>query len=222
MSYNFLIKFQNGIIQQGASLLKLQDTKQFNEQILVRAARHSEENDRVPEAIKLYNLAGEYSTVVACLAQALGNTIAKASPDEKDRSLEKTAVEILKHYERTNRAVGKDRDAVVQLLRIREAMEANTQGRPDVAIDVSYITSAFNFLPHLIYQIMESTDLIPLTGDVAKITRRAEEFRDLHEALQRNLQVYLPLTMEAISGVHQRTKASSVPDATRQMVGRCS
>jgi len=127
---------QNGIIQQGAPLLKLQDTKQFNEQILVRAARNSEENDRVSEAIKLYNLAGEYSTVTACLAQALSNTVSKLSPDDKDCALEKTAIEILKHYERTNRAVGKDRDAVVQLLRIREALDANSQGKPEAAIDV--------------------------------------------------------------------------------------
>jgi len=70
---------------------------------------------------------------------------------------------------------------------------------------------------------MESTDLLPLSGDVAKITRRAEEFRDLHESLQKNLQTYLSLTMDALDGVHKRVKASMVADATRQMVRRsCS
>lgn len=64
---------------------------------------------------------------------------------------------------------------------------------------------------------MESTELIPLSGDIAKITRRAEEFKDLHESLQRNLQTYLPLTMDALAGVHQKVKSSIVPDATRQM-----
>jgi Nup93/Nic96. len=68
---------------------------------------------------------------------------------------------------------------------------------------------------------MESTDLIPLDGDVAKITRRAEEFKDLHESLQRNLQTYLPLTMDALAAVHQKVKASFVADATRQMVRDC-
>jgi nuclear pore complex protein Nup93 len=68
------------------------------------------------------------------------------------------------------------------------------------------------------YQVMESTDLIPLDGDVAKITRRAEEFRDLHESLQRNLPTYLTLTMDAIAGLHQKVKHSMVADATRQMV----
>jgi len=65
---------------------------------------------------------------------------------------------------------------------------------------------------------MESTDLIPLTGDIAKITRRAEEFRDLHESLQKNLQTYLTLTMDTLAGVHQRMKGSTVADATKQMV----
>ncbi|KAG5646921.1 hypothetical protein DXG03_001997 [Asterophora parasitica] len=190
----------SGVIEQGASLLHLKDNKQFNEHILTRAARHAEENDRIAEAIKLYNLAGDYATVVACLAQALSNTLSKPSPEEKDHALEKTAVDIIRHYERTNRAAGRERKAVVRLLRIREAKDALAAGKPEVAID-----------------IMESTELIPLSGDVAKITRRAEEFKDLHEALQRNLQVYLPLTMEALAGVHQKVKASIVPDATRQM-----
>ncbi|KAM6497845.1 nucleoporin-interacting protein NIC96 [Amanita muscaria] len=190
----------SGIIEQGTSLLHLQDTRQFNEEILIRAAKDSEENDRIAEAIKLYNLAGDYPTVVSCLAQALGNTIAQPTPDEKGRAIEKTAADIIRHYERTNRAVGKDRDAVVRLLKIREAMNAKAAGRPEVALD-----------------IMESTDLIPLSSDVAKITKRAEEFKDFHDALQRNLQVYLQLTMDALSGIHQKAKSSIVADTTRQM-----
>lgn len=65
---------------------------------------------------------------------------------------------------------------------------------------------------------MESMDLLPLDGDVAKTTRRAEEFRDLHESLQRNLPTYLTLAMDAIAGVHQKVKHSMLADATRNMV----
>ncbi|KAF7986143.1 hypothetical protein HWV62_38508 [Athelia sp. TMB] len=191
----------SGVIEQGAPLLRLEDTKHYNEHILIRAAKHSEENDRIPEAIKLYNLAGDYTTVIACLAQTLGNTISQPGGEgDKNRIIERTAADILRHYERTNRAVGKDRDAVIRLLRIREALDAKSAGRADVTLE-----------------IMESIDLIPLDGDVAKITRRAEEFRDLHEALQRNLQTYLPLTMDALAAVHQKVKASHAADATRQM-----
>jgi hypothetical protein len=66
---------------------------------------------------------------------------------------------------------------------------------------------------------VESTDLVPLDGDVAKINRRAEEFKELHDSLQRNLHTYLPLAMDAIVGVYQKLKASSnTIDASRQMV----
>lgn len=65
---------------------------------------------------------------------------------------------------------------------------------------------------------MESTDLIPMDGDVAKITKRAEEFRELPDALQRNLQTFLALTMDVLAAVHQKVKASSLPDVTRQAV----
>ncbi|KAH9487230.1 Nucleoporin NIC96 [Psilocybe cubensis] len=189
-----------GAIEHSAKLLELSETQSYNNEILLRAARDSADNDRVTEAIKLYNLAGDYATVVECLAHALGNTLSQPSIDERGKALERTAAEILRHYERANRAAGREREAVVRLLRIREATEAKNKGRPEVGLD-----------------IMESTDLIPLTGDIAKITRRAEEFSHLHEALQKNLQIYLKLTMDCLSGVHQRVKSSMAADATKQI-----
>lgn len=129
---------QSGAIEQGAALLKLNGSRDYNEHILTPAAKHSAESDRVAEATKLYNLAGDYSTVIACLAQALGNTIAQPSTDESARTVERTAAEILRHYERTNRAVGKERDAVIKLLRVREAMEAKEAGKAEVALEVRH------------------------------------------------------------------------------------
>ncbi|KAM5530437.1 hypothetical protein V8D89_015912 [Ganoderma adspersum] len=189
----------SGAIEQSAPLLQLEGLREYNEHILVRAAKSSSEADRIPEAIKLYNLAGDYGTVIAVLAHALGNTIAQPSVDEKARAIEKTAADILRHYERTNRAVGKERDAVIRLLRVREAMDAKDAGRVDTALE-----------------LMESTDLMPMDGDVAKITKRAEEFRELPDALQRNLQTFLTLTMDILAAVHQKVKSSSLPDVLRQ------
>ena len=95
-------------------------------------------------------------------------------------------------------------------------MDAKNAGRADVALDVSFGLRDMFFY-----------SLIPFAADqgvngsdpyVAKITRRAEEFKDLHEALQRNLQTYLLLTMDVLAGVHQKVKATVVADATQQMV----
>ena len=57
-----------------------------------------------------------------------------------------------------------------------------------------------------------------MDGDVAKIQRRAEEFRDLPEALQRNLQTFLTLIMDILASAHQKAKTSLMSEATRQAV----
>lgn len=136
---------QSGFIEQGAPLLRLTSTKDFNEQILVRAARESYDEDRALEAIKLYNLAGEYNIVVSILAQALGTALehrygyGAQTPQgvkEAEKNLENTATEILRHYERLNRGVGKEREAVVKLLRVKDAVEAKNNKRWDVVLEV--------------------------------------------------------------------------------------
>ena len=80
--------------------------------------------------------------LIACLAhwQALKNTLSlprTGGESEKGRVIEKTTVEILQHYERMNRAVRRDRDAAVKLL--RERMNA---GRPDVTREACCFLSA--------------------------------------------------------------------------------
>ena len=95
------------------------------------AVRQAEENDRVLQAIKLYNIAGEYTTVISTLATALGATLAvPGGGGERTRSLE---VNIIRHYERMGRSPGRARDGVVKLLRVREALDAKAEGRVDRA-----------------------------------------------------------------------------------------
>ncbi|KAJ3723408.1 nucleoporin-interacting protein NIC96 [Lentinula raphanica] len=206
-------------------------TFDYKSQILLPTASSLLSNDRLPEAIKLYDLAGEYDTVVGCLAQALGNLVASGSTtlsfgsgggmawsasdqQERAKELERTAREILTVYERLGRGTGlsvsgssngtntggKDRDACVKLLKILEAGERGRDGHVDRALE-----------------ILESTSLIPLEVNVAsrkegdvdvmKVTRKAEEFTQQHEALQRCLPVYLVMCMDALSGVASRIKS---------------
>lgn len=175
-----------GTIEQHMALLKLRSKQQYNEQILVRAAKESEDNDRTSEAIKLYNLAEDYATVVSCLARALGNTIAQSTPDVKCRSIEKTAEQILEHYAHTNRAAGKDKDAVEKLLKVRRAMDLKNAGDLQNAMAV-----------------LESTGLLITDNDMAKISKRAEEFKDMHESLQRNFALYTRLYMDILHQIKQ-------------------
>lgn len=57
-----------------------------------------------------------------------------------------------------------------------------------------------------------------MDNDKAKMQRRAEEFRDLPESLQRNLQTFLTLTMDTLAALHQKIKNSMSPQATKQKV----
>ena len=76
-------RLQTGIIERDKRLLKLREdpstgTSDYTDQILLRAARQSERENHINEAIKLYHLAGDHETVVACLARALGDYIGDA------------------------------------------------------------------------------------------------------------------------------------------------
>ncbi|KAJ3859420.1 nucleoporin-interacting protein NIC96 [Lentinula novae-zelandiae] len=198
-------------------------TSDYKSQILLPTASSLLSNDRLTEAIKLYDLAGEYDTVVGCLAQALGGMTWSATGDQQDRTkeLEKTAREILTVYERLGRGTGlgvsgpsgsntggKDRDACVKLLKILEASERGRDGHVERALE-----------------IIESTALVPLdvattSGkesevDVMKVTKKAEEFTQQHEALQRCLPVYLVLCMDALSGVASKIKSVHAGEAQR-------
>ena len=57
-----------------------------------------------------------------------------------------------------------------------------------------------------------------MDNDKPRIQRRAEEFRDLPESLQRNLQTFLTLTMDTLAALHQKVKNSMVPEQTKRGV----
>jgi nuclear pore complex protein Nup93 len=110
--YSETHQVQTGVIEQAAPMLKPHDAQELNAEVFVPAAQQAEERDRVLQAIKLYNLAGEYTTVVSSLAIALGTTLAAPGGGERPRSLEAAAI-IIRHYERMGRAPGRVRDAAV-------------------------------------------------------------------------------------------------------------
>ncbi|KIM32731.1 hypothetical protein M408DRAFT_326475 [Serendipita vermifera MAFF 305830] len=197
-----------GVIERDLKLLKLDSNPtDFAEHILKRAARQSEREKRINEAIRLYHLAGEHQTVVECLARALGDQVSEPTggasgqgPDEGEE-LANTAKEVLGHYERTNRASGKAREAVVKLVRIRDARVAKEQGLPERALE-----------------IMESTGIFPTENDVTIINKKAQQLRDYDEVIVRNMQVFLPLQMDIL--VELRNRRRTAMDASAQNAGR--
>lgn len=198
---------QAGQIEQMSQLLLLKDSDDYNDKIVRAAASLCERERRTLEAIKLYNIAGAHETVIACLAQALGDIVSQ--PDgggEEGRRIEATAREIYYHYSRLNRAAGRARDAVGVLLRLREATAAKEAGRFEAALEA-----------------IEATDLVPFEGDAARLNRRAAEFEATYDdAVKRNLPTYLPLTMEILSELHKKIKNSAMAEGSKKMVSKLS
>src|SRR3954469_15567295 len=65
---------------------------------------------------------------------------------------------------------------------------------------------------------MEQLNLIPLEGDMTAITRKAEDFREMDEAISRNFSEILVQTMTCLSKVYNTLKESPYGDLGRQAV----
>jgi nuclear pore complex protein Nup93 len=99
------------------------------------------------EAIRLYHLAGAHSTVIGCLAHGLGEYISEPEGGGDDaRALENTARELMRHYDRTNRVTGRERDIVTRLLGVLQAMDAKRKGNLDAALEVRVFVEVFLLL----------------------------------------------------------------------------
>ncbi|GJJ09412.1 hypothetical protein Clacol_003634 [Clathrus columnatus] len=191
------VKF-SGDLERALILLKL-NTARYHEVILLPAARLLEKENRITEAIKLYNLAESPDTVLACLARALSDLIADPSSNSPD--LEKTATDILRHYGKTNKGLGKAKDTVVKLLQIRAAQEAWEKGYLDAAL-----------------QAIEASQLFPLDGDLTTVTKFSEDFKHQDETIVRNLHIFLPLTMDILHKQHDNIKRAAHSEAARQSI----
>lgn len=188
------VTLKSGAIETYMRLLRLPDNKAYNEHILLPAATEAERDSRVNEAIKLYNLSGAYETVVACLARFLGDSITESASEESAR-LEGTAREILRHYERTNRAAGRERAVVAKLLNAREARECKEAGRADRALE-----------------LMEMMEIVPLNGDQTAIRRAGETLMHQDDAISRNLGYFLQMMMEILKQQRDALRYSNSVD----------
>ena len=142
-----------GAVEQYGRLLGLADARAVNEHILAPAAEEAENAGNLDHAIILYNLAGAYDIVVRCLARYLADAVADpASSGGEDvaSALDKTAREILRHYERLNRAAGRERVVVSKLLLAREARAQLVAGRFDRALEVRRFVSLLTNLTSVV------------------------------------------------------------------------
>jgi nuclear pore complex protein Nup93 len=133
---------QPGILERSLPLLRLSSGAEYHEVILVAAADECERERKLLDAIKLYNLAGAHETVIACLTRALGDLLSEPTGGgEEGASLESLTRSILEHYSRRGEVVGAQRQDLVCLLKVREAMVACEQKHYEAALEVCDIGS---------------------------------------------------------------------------------
>jgi nuclear pore complex protein Nup93 len=191
-----------GLIERHLALLHFKSAAEYNSSILLRTAEQSEEDRRLLDAIKLYNLAGSHDTVIRCLTRAIGDCLSEpAGGGEDGRELDTLARNVLDHYTRRGDVLGKAREDLVKLLKVREAMEACEKQKYDVALEA-----------------IQSSGLVPLEGDIPTLTRKAEEFKEENEAITRNMSEILLLTMNILYGIHQRAKQSLFAQSSRHNI----
>lgn len=207
-----------GQIEKDLKLIRLANEKEYLQSIVKAAAQRADQEKRFADTILLYNLAEEYDSVVHVLNVALGASLSQPVPagltSESTQAgksvsfgmaddLVSSARSILEHYDRSSivlhRISKKARETCGILLRLKEAMSLYEQNRLEDAL-------------HAIEQV----NIVPVDGDLVTILRRAEESKELDEAILRNYDTILPTTMNILYKLHTALKESPYGDASRQ------
>ncbi|KAG8989623.1 hypothetical protein FRB90_002154 [Tulasnella sp. 427] len=188
-----------GVLEHYLPLLQLNSMSEYNEVILKGAATMCEEDRRITDAIKLYNLAGARDVVISCLARALGELLSEpGGGGAEGQELENIAQQVIRMYELRGERT-KDSQEVAKLIRARSAMDRYAQGDMEGALEA-----------------IEASDIIPLDGDLRALNRRVDQFKNMDAAITRNIGEILMLTMNIIVGLHGRTKTANISEIDRQ------
>lgn len=205
-----------GQIERDLKLIHLKDEKDYLLSIVKVAAQRADQEKRFADTVLLYNLAEEYDAVVRVLITALGASLSQPSSSSREsiqahdsitfgmqEDLVASVRSILDHYDRSaiilHRISKKARDTCNTLLRLKEMFNLYEQNRLENALT-----------------ILEQLNIVPLDGDLVTIIRRAEESKDLDEAILRNFDTLLLTTMNILYKIHTALKESPYGDASRQ------
>ncbi|WFD29131.1 nuclear pore complex subunit [Malassezia sp. CBS 17886] len=198
-----------GLIEQNLALLHLQGQRDFLRTIVQSAAHQCEGEQRVTDAVLLYDSAGDYDTVLAVLNRALSATLRDPAPPaawaEDTQQLHASLSSI---------------QSVVVLARCVLARYAQQLGYRSAQTDVCHTLLGLKravslyddnqLLPAL--QVLEGLHVLPLDTDARKdvvsITRKAEDFKNYDETITRNFSDVVLMAMTILYKLHQSLKDS--------------
>ncbi|KAI8319058.1 NIC-domain-containing protein [Martensiomyces pterosporus] len=203
---------KRGMLERYLPLLGISTQEQFSQTIIRRLADRSRDEGRLADTVLLYNLGERYNTVLNVLCKQLGEVLFLRGSGAADinggaegalEDVEGVARAVLTHYrQREHIARGLDDRAVTTcntLLSVVDFLSSHERGAYEDAL-----------------RIIEATQLIPLSGDVASATQHAERVRVLDDAITRNFSLILLTTMDTLSRLYAGLKESPFLDAVKQ------
>ncbi|TIA94364.1 hypothetical protein E3P81_00121 [Wallemia ichthyophaga] len=192
-----------GMIEKDLSLISLDNQRDFLVNIVKASAHKAELEKRTRDAILLYNLSEEYNKVILVLCHELGLSLYSNPNDRSQDELFELSNNILSHYKRDARIAHRvdknNRETLQVLLKLKEILKHYEQSQLDFALDG-----------------IEQLNIIPLSGDVISITRKAEDFKEINESISRNFSDILLVTMNILFKIHANLKESPFGDTSRQ------
>ncbi|WFC98722.1 nuclear pore complex subunit [Malassezia yamatoensis] len=200
-----------GLIDEYFDLLHLQNQQEFVRRIARSAAEQCEREQRMNDAILLYNHVGDRDTVIRVLNMELGSTLMEpVNLDEfqssvtgdssgslaATSSLVVLARSILASYEEQSQYRSHASAVCHALLGIKKAVSLYSNKEYSVAL-----------------QILQSLHLFPLDmdsrKDVVSITRKAEEFKTYDDNITKNFSEIVLMAMTLLYKLHQELKNST-------------
>lgn len=197
-----------GLIEQQSALLHLEDRAAILTHIVLPAAQACESEQRMTDAILLYNYAHERDTVVAVLNRELGASLMQpANLSEFTEPVQEGSVPLT---------------SSAHIVALARAVLANyeQQGYTSHAMHVCRTLLGLKRAASLFHadqlpsalQVLESLQILPLDAesrkDVVSITRKAEDFKKYDENITINFSDIVLMAMNLLYKLHQALKDS--------------
>ncbi|KAJ1673670.1 nuclear pore complex subunit [Spiromyces aspiralis] len=215
---------KRGFLEQYYGLLGFKSKDEFVFGTTKQLADKSHKDGRLPDSVLLYNLAGQYNSVLKVMIKQLGEVLymhnnrgamAGSLEGRGDRGgtldtavgnpedVVHIAHAVLKHYESQDHIYSQiDKGNVTTchlLLSLINFVQAYSDGKLELALS-----------------IIQNTGLVPFDCDIAEATRKSEQIRDMDPTITRNFADILLATMDIMSKLYAGLKESPYLDATRQ------
>ncbi|KAF9950637.1 hypothetical protein BGZ65_006474, partial [Modicella reniformis] len=206
-----------GVIEKYLGLIKVENKDHFVKSITIAAAKSKSQEGRMEDAIQLYSIAEAYNQVLELLNRQLaevisnpglqgtgtgtggGDSVGGGGNGINTSAIRRLINDYVSNPKVSQQIAPRNLDTCGTLLKLVEFSELYDRAKYEAAISV-----------------IEDLGLIPLEGDMAQISKKADQFQGLDECVARNFPDVLLKTMESLYKLYQNFKMSPYDEAGRR------